>query len=115
MALTNRKAVTIHTASIRMPKGLYEQARHAVRVLEDVDSFNEFVVDALRDKLRELREAEIDASVQELANDEAYQRESEIIEKQFRAADLRAANMTEPEESAHQSPICASAPATVTR
>lgn len=111
MALTHRKAGTVHTASIRMPKCLYEQARHVVRVREDVDSFNEFVLDALRDKLRELREEEIDASVQQLANDEAYQRESEIIEKQFRTADLRAANLTEPQESAHQSPISASAPA----
>jgi hypothetical protein len=97
MAATAKK---YQSTTIRMPAGDYERVRQVVETRHDVGSLNEFVVDAVKAKLRELREREIDESIAAIAVDPAYLRESEIIEHQFRTSDV-AASLVE-EENEHR-------------
>lgn len=86
------------STTVRMPTCLYEKARRVVESRHDVGSLNELVVEAVKEKLHELREREIDDSIAAIAVDPAYQRESEIIEQQFRTADTAATFVEEENE-----------------
>jgi hypothetical protein len=49
----------------------------------EADSFNDFVVDAIEERLRILREKEIDAAIAEIANDAEYQESAIGMVREF--------------------------------
>jgi hypothetical protein len=89
MTLPARKQ-EYQTTTVRMPKMVYEQAKSAVEMREEVSSVNEFIVEAVKDKLREISEADIDAAFAQMANDPAYQRDSVALAKEFEKSDWEA-------------------------
>lgn len=53
-------------------------------------SLNDLMISALKDYLRMMRRAEVDAGFAEMANDPDFQRETEQIMKEFEYADAEA-------------------------
>jgi hypothetical protein len=72
--------------TVRLPRHVYEQAK-SVAVQSQASSFNEFVVQAIEEKVRRLTEAEIDAAFAHMANDEDYQRSSLALASEFETSD----------------------------
>src|SRR5271166_7086482 len=72
--------------TVRLPRHVYEQAK-TVAVQSQASSFNEFVVQAIEEKVRRLTEAEIDAAFAHMANDADYQRDSIALASQFENSD----------------------------
>jgi hypothetical protein len=68
------------TTTIRLPKFLYEQARKAVTEAGVAASLNEFLVDAVAERLRQFRNRQIDAAFAGMAEDEAYRQEATALE-----------------------------------
>jgi len=74
--------------TVRIPKNVYEGAKHAIDAgYTEADSFNDFVVDAIRERLRILREQEIDAAIAEISNDADYQRDAIRMAREFERSD----------------------------
>lgn len=78
------------TTTIRLPKDLYEQARTAVRETGAASSINDFLVEAVEEKLRQLQEQEIDRAFAEMGTDEEYQREAVALSRSFEKSDWEA-------------------------
>jgi len=72
--------------TLRVPKKVYDQAKNALSHSVG-SSFNEFVVEAVEEKLRRLREAEIDAAFAHMAEDADYQRSSIAMAQEFEKSD----------------------------
>jgi hypothetical protein len=89
MALSARKK-DYQTTTVRMPKKTYEEAKTIVETRQDVSSINEFIVEAVKDKLREIAEGEIDAAFAQMANDPDYQREAIATANEFAMSDWKA-------------------------
>ena len=49
----------LQTTTVRLPRGLYEQARTAVRKPGVASSLNDFLIEAIEAKLHQLREQEM--------------------------------------------------------
>jgi hypothetical protein len=109
MAVTRRK--DYQNTTVRLPKRVYELAKTAVES-EAASSFNDFVVQAIEQKLRALSEAEIDAAFAQMAGDDDYQREAVALATEFERSDWEAARVT---ESAHEPTSKAHAPKTRSR
>jgi hypothetical protein len=75
------------TIQLRMPTALYSRARQALTEIEDVASFNDFAVRAIKEELRRLEEARIDASFSRMGKDEKYLRTTADISRDFAAND----------------------------
>jgi hypothetical protein len=75
--------------TVRLPLRVYEQAK-SVAVQSDASSFNEFIVQAIEEKVRRLTEAEIDAAFAQMANDTDYQRSSVALSGEFEKSDWEA-------------------------
>jgi hypothetical protein len=75
--------------TVRLPRRVYEQAK-TVAVKSEASSLNEFVVQAIEEKIRRLSEAEIDAAFAEMAKDEDYQRTSIALASEFEKSDWEA-------------------------
>jgi hypothetical protein len=75
--------------TVRVPRHVYEQAKTVIRRFQG-SSFNEFVVQAIEEKVRRLTEAEIDAAFAQMAHDPDYQRESVALASQFEKSDWEA-------------------------
>jgi hypothetical protein len=74
--------------TIRVPKKLYEQAKNFIQSgTVDVDSINDFVVEALRLRIKGLRRRLIDAEFAKMANDAGYQKEAQLITEEFEESD----------------------------
>lgn len=58
---------------------------------------NDFIVMALRRELKALEEADIDADFAEMADDEEYQAEADVLEKEFAQASWEAFQSAEAE------------------
>ena len=87
---------SLQTTTIRLPRHLYEEAREVVGTgCTEATSLNELLVDALRQKLRELRRAQIDAGFAEMKNDAQYRRESDILEDEFATNDRETLRLPE--------------------
>lgn len=97
MALARRKEY--QNTTVRLPKRVYELARTAVEKSEAVSSFNDFVVQAIEQKLQQLTEAEIDAAFGQMAGDPDYQRDSVALAKAFEKSDWEASRAT---DTAHE-------------
>ena len=75
--------------TVRLPRHVYEQAK-TVAVQSQAASFNEFVVQAIEEKVQRLTEAEIDAAFAQMANDDDYQRTSIVLASEFEKSDWEA-------------------------
>jgi hypothetical protein len=81
-------ATACKTTTVRLPRRLYEEARRVVEQgCTSASSFNELLVDALNNRLKQVRRAQIDAEFAEMRNDAQYGRESRIIAEQFATND----------------------------
>jgi len=88
MPATARKT-SLQTTTVRLPKGLYEEARALVETGKtDATSLNELLVDSLGEKLRQLRRAHIDQAFVGMRNDVKYRKESEVLAEQFATNDV---------------------------
>lgn len=84
VAKKDRYSVT----TVRLPKRLYERAKHAIKAgSTDAESFNDFVVDAVRDRLKLLREQEIDAAIAKIADDPDYRESAIQMANEFERSD----------------------------
>lgn len=87
MSLAARKQY--QSTTLRLPRHVYERAKTVV-VRSQASSFNEFVVQAIEEKVRRLTEAEIDAAFAQMANDKDYQRSSIGLAGEFEKSDWEA-------------------------
>jgi hypothetical protein len=71
------------TIQLRMSADLYSQARQALAEIENVSSFNDFAVKAIKEELRRLEEARIDAAFSQMGKDEKYLRTTADISRDF--------------------------------
>ncbi len=85
MAAARRK--DYHNTTVRLPRQVYELAKTAVKKSEAASSFNDFVVQAIEQKLQQLTEAEIDAAFTRMADDFDYQRDAGALAKEFEKSD----------------------------
>ena len=77
------------TTTVRLPRRVYEQAKTVV-VQSQVSSFNEFVVQAIEEKVRRLTEAEIDAAFAQMGHDADYRQNSNALASEFAKSDWEA-------------------------
>ena len=78
------------TTTVRMPRDLYEQARTAAKKIGAASSLNDFLIEAVEEKLRQLKEQEIDLAFAEMGKDEDYQREAITLTQSFEKSDWEA-------------------------
>lgn len=76
-----------------MPAALYAQARQAVDETEDVGSFNEFAVRAIKEKMRRIEEARIDQAFARMGQDEKYLKATAKVFDDFASNDWDTLNM----------------------
>ena len=88
--------------TVRLPRHVYEQAK-TVAIRSQSSSFNEFVVQAIEEKVRRLTEAEIDAAFAQMANDDDYQRSAIALSREFEKSDWEASQSgATPEQTTHE-------------
>jgi len=87
MSLTARKQY--QNTTVRLPRQVYERAK-TVAVRSQASSFNEFVVQAIEEKVSRLTEAELDAAFAHMAEDTDYQRSSIALTAEFAKSDWEA-------------------------
>jgi L-lactate utilization protein LutC len=95
MSLAARKQY--QNTTVRLPRNVYERAKTVV-VRSQASSFNEFVVQAIEEKVRRLTEAEIDAAFAQMADDADYQRSSIALASEFAKSDWEAFQSAAPHE-----------------
>jgi hypothetical protein len=102
MSLAARKQY--QNTTVRLPRNVYERAKTVV-VRSQASSFNEFVVQAIEEKVRRLTEAEIDAAFAQMADDADYQRSSIALASEFAKNDGEAfASSTLHQQAPHDQP-----------
>ena len=77
------------STTVRLPRLVYERAKKVLRRAQ-VSSFNEFVVQAIEEKMKRLSEAEIDAAFAQMAHDPVYQRDATALTREFEHSDWQA-------------------------
>jgi hypothetical protein len=81
--------------TLRLPKPLYEQAKAYVRRgATAAATMNDFIVAALRAYTKVLERKSIDAAFRHMAEDAAYQKESQLISEEFTQSDWEALETT---------------------
>jgi len=93
MSLAARKQY--QNTTVRLPRHVYERAKTVV-VQSQASSFNEFVVQAIEEKVRRLTEAEIDAAFAQMAHDTDYERTSIALAQEFAKSDWEALESAAP-------------------
>jgi hypothetical protein len=102
MSLAARKQY--QNTTVRLPRHVYERAKTVV-LQSQASSFNEFVVQAIEEKVRRLSEAEIDAAFAQMAHDTDYQRTSIALAREFAKSDWEAFESgTRHERPPHEQP-----------
>jgi hypothetical protein len=87
MSAAARKSA-LQTTTVRLPRRLYEEARHALEKGEtEAGSMNELLVQSLEQWLQRVRREWIDREFTQMKNDAQYQRESAAVAKQFASND----------------------------
>jgi len=81
--------------TVRLPKQIYQLAKSAIEKSEAASSFNDFVVQAIEQKLQQLTESKIDAAFALMADDPAYQRDAVALTRQFEKSDWEASRLSE--------------------
>ena len=87
MSLAPRKQY--QNTTVRLPRQVYERAKTVV-MRSQASSFNEFVVQAIEEKVRRLTEAEIDAAFGQMAHDVDFQSSSIALASEFERSDWEA-------------------------
>ena len=82
-------ASPFQSTTLRVPKRVYELAKDAIRRSQQ-SSFNEFVVQAIEEKLRRMTEAQIDAAFASMADDADYQDTAVAMAREFETSDWQA-------------------------
>ncbi|HEX7895965.1 MAG TPA: YlcI/YnfO family protein [Terriglobales bacterium] len=90
------------TTTVRLPKDLYEQARTAVKEAGAASSINDFMVEAVEEKLRQLREQEIDRAFAEMRSDQDYQRDAVDLARSFARSDWEAFRSVNAVDTKHE-------------
>jgi hypothetical protein len=93
MAVPRRKQY--QNTTVRLPKRVYELAKTAVEKSQAASSFNDFVIQAIEQKLHQLTEAEIDAAFAPMADDPDHQRDAVALAKGFELSDWEAFQATD--------------------
>jgi hypothetical protein len=78
--------------TVRLPRHVYERVKVVV-VQSQASSFNEFVVQAIEEKVRRMTEAEIDQAFAQMANDDDYQRDAIALSSAFEKSDWEASEI----------------------
>lgn len=81
---------SVQTTTIRLPRELYEQARTAVGKAGAAASLNDFLIEAVEEKLRQLKEGEIDEAFAGMGRDTEYQTEALALARSFEKSDWEA-------------------------
>jgi hypothetical protein len=97
MPATVKKAY--QNTTVRMPRQVFEQAKTVVGRAQAA-SFNEFVIQAVEEKLRRMSEAEIDEAFAHMAHDADYRRDSVALTREFEKSDWEALQSPTAERSA---------------
>lgn len=90
MAVAKKK-----TVPIRMSAALYSRAQHVVEEIEEVSSFNDFAVKAIKEQLRRIEEAKIDAAFSRMGRDAKYLRTTGKVSKDFSKSDWETFKISE--------------------
>lgn len=78
----------LQTTTVRLSRGLYERAREVIeKGWTDAGSFNEFLVESLESRLKELLRAQVDSEFDGMKDDALHQRESASMARQFASND----------------------------
>jgi len=78
----------LQTTTVRLPRRLYEEARHALENGEtDAGSLNDLLVQSLEAWLQRARREWIDREFAQMKNDPQYQHESAAVARQFASND----------------------------
>ncbi len=96
MTLTPKKET--RTTTVRLPRSIYDQVRCVVEREKEVSgsaSLNDFFVAAIRTYLRICRRHQIDAAFAGMVEDTDYQKEAELIAKEFEHSDWEALRLEE--------------------
>lgn len=81
---------------LRISEPLYRRARTAVdQGIEEIPSFNDFVVKAVKEKLRRIEEARIDAAFMRMGSDKKYLAATKSVFDDFSDSDWNTLNMSE--------------------
>lgn len=83
------------TIQLRMSAALYSRAQHVVEEEDEISSFNDFAVKAIKQELRRLEEAKIDAAFARMGQNEKYLRTTERVSKQFAKNDRETLKIAE--------------------
>src|SRR5689334_19056026 len=85
---TTHHKTKLQSTTVRLPRGLYEQAMRALENGETMArSLNELLVYSLGEKLQQIERAAIDEEFAAMLHDEKHQRESEKLTRQFASND----------------------------
>ena len=107
--------IQFQTTTVRLPKDLYEQARTAVKEAGAASSINDFLIEAVQEKLQQLREQEIDNAFAEMGHDKEYRNEAVALTRSFEKSDWEAYRAANASASANERPRKKSPAKTSTR
>ncbi len=79
--------------TITIPDSLAEQVDLLVQA-GTTKSRNQFIVEALEDKVKQMKDIQLDAEFAEMATDAEYQQEALEIEREFALSDYEALNIS---------------------
>lgn len=91
---TQRRSSATQSSTVRIPTPLIDQVRPFL-LKGSARSVNEFVADSVAQRLRELRDAEIDQAFAAMSDDADYQAESIKVSKEFEASDWHSLQRSE--------------------
>jgi hypothetical protein len=86
---------TKKTVQLRMSASLYSQARAVMEEIEQVHSFNDFAVNAIKEEIKRAKEARIDAAFSMMATDAKYRETTARISQDFEYSDWDALQIGE--------------------
>ena len=83
------------TIQLRMSSSLYSQARAVIEETQEVGSFNDFAVNAIKEEVKRAREAKIDAAFARMGKDEKYLRTTAQVSGDFAKSDMETLKISE--------------------
>lgn len=82
---TAERKDALQVTTVRLPRGLYSDAARIAK--EEDGSFNDLVVESLREHIRMRREARLDAEFDGMKSDAKFKQESERVLDDFERSD----------------------------
>ena len=81
--------------TIRLPKPLFEEAERLIKTCGHCESINDFVLNSMKLRIKILKRKELDAKFAEMSKDTGYQKEAQLIAKEFESSDVETAMLLE--------------------